>query len=444
MEQLPKIVVQRLRATAKPEVHPDPDLLAAFAENSIGDRERTVVMEHLAQCADCREVVTLAQPEFERAHAAAASAVPAAALPAATASAKTSSRRSWSRAPIFRWGALAACAAVVAVGGLTLRRQSLARRDEAAKEEMTVKLQPPGQQEYAAKVEPAPPPAPAARVMEPTASPAAAAHASGAAARKKDAETALASPKPAPTVMARNAPPQSRGLGRGTFSGMDDRAEVIRKQQELLRAEQDELSNSMENRPAGQANRRSSSEGDQASAAAVRGGEVNQVTVESAQAKAAAAPAAAAPPPPSTAADKLSRTPAALGALGMSKNAKALGAVAVVAPRWSLSPDGKVLLQSTDAGKTWRKIPVADAVVLRAVFALGPEVWVGGAGGVLYHSSNTGQDWMKVEPMAGGKMLQDDIATVEFTDLLHGQVTTVNHEVWTTNDGGKSWQFNTK
>ena len=442
MEQLPKIVVQRLRATAKPEVHPDPDLLTAFAENSMGDRERTVVMEHLAQCADCREVVTLAQPEFEMAHAAAASAVPAAAaMPAAAASAKTSSRSSWSRAPILRWGALAACAAVVAVGGLTLRRQSLARRDLAAKEEITAKLQPPAQQEYAAKDEPVPPPAPPARVMEPTASPAAEPHTSAAAPRKKDAETGLASPRPAPTVMARNALPQRGGVGRGAFSGMDDRAEAVRKQQEMLRAEQEQLSNSMENLQNEGANRRALSEGDQASTA-VGGGDANQVAVESAQAKAAPAPAA--PPPPSAAADKFSRAPAAFGALGMSKNAKALGTVAVVAPRWSLSSDGKLLLKSTDAGKTWRKIPVADSVVLRAVFALGPEVWVGGAGGALYHSSNTGQDWTKVEPMAGDKILKDDIATIEFTDLLLGQVTTVNHEVWTTNDGGKSWQFNTK
>ena len=57
MEQLPKIVQQRLQGPPKPGVHPDPDLLAAFAEKSLNDRERAHVLQHLADCADCRDVV---------------------------------------------------------------------------------------------------------------------------------------------------------------------------------------------------------------------------------------------------------------------------------------------------------------------------------------------------------------------------------------------------
>ena len=64
MEQLPKIVQQRLRAPAKPGIHPDPDLLAAFAEKSLNDRERSQVLQHLVECADCREVLSLAMPEI--------------------------------------------------------------------------------------------------------------------------------------------------------------------------------------------------------------------------------------------------------------------------------------------------------------------------------------------------------------------------------------------
>ena len=65
MEQLPKIVQQRLRGPAKPGVHPDPDLLTAFAEKSLNDRERAHVLQHLVECADCREVLSLAMPEIE-------------------------------------------------------------------------------------------------------------------------------------------------------------------------------------------------------------------------------------------------------------------------------------------------------------------------------------------------------------------------------------------
>ena len=63
MEQLPKIVQQRLSAADKAGVHPDPDLLTAFAERSLNERERVQVLQHLGGCADCRNIVSLAMPE---------------------------------------------------------------------------------------------------------------------------------------------------------------------------------------------------------------------------------------------------------------------------------------------------------------------------------------------------------------------------------------------
>ena len=95
MEQLPKIVQQRLRGPAKPGVHPDPDLLTAFAEKSLNDRERAHVLQHLVECADCREVLSLAMPEIE---------------PALAPGPERSTWLSW---PVLRWGALAACVVVV-------------------------------------------------------------------------------------------------------------------------------------------------------------------------------------------------------------------------------------------------------------------------------------------------------------------------------------------
>ena len=43
--------------------------------------------------------------------------------------------------------------------------------------------------------------------------------------------------------------------------------------------------------------------------------------------------------------------------------------------------------------------------------------------------------------MAGGKSLTADIVTVEFGDLQHGKVVTVNRETWTTSDAGETWQY---
>ena len=61
MQRVPKIVQQRL-ASGQAGQHPDADLLAAFAENSLLERERGVVLSHLSRCGDCRSIVALAQP----------------------------------------------------------------------------------------------------------------------------------------------------------------------------------------------------------------------------------------------------------------------------------------------------------------------------------------------------------------------------------------------
>jgi hypothetical protein len=62
-----KIVRSRLRqkAVQPPDGHPDSDLLAAFAERNLLERERAEVSAHLAECADCREYLALAFATLE-------------------------------------------------------------------------------------------------------------------------------------------------------------------------------------------------------------------------------------------------------------------------------------------------------------------------------------------------------------------------------------------
>ena len=38
-----------------PGVHPDPDVLNAFAESALAEHERAECLAHLADCAQCRE-----------------------------------------------------------------------------------------------------------------------------------------------------------------------------------------------------------------------------------------------------------------------------------------------------------------------------------------------------------------------------------------------------
>src|ERR1700720_4680073 len=107
MGHLNKLIRQCLQTAANQGVnHPDPNFLAAFADETLTKTERVQVLEHLARCADCRDIVFLATPEFE------------------TAGAMTPAPSSgWLRGPVLRWGALAASVAVVMVA-VTLPRMS--------------------------------------------------------------------------------------------------------------------------------------------------------------------------------------------------------------------------------------------------------------------------------------------------------------------------------
>jgi Carboxypeptidase regulatory-like domain/Photosynthesis system II assembly factor YCF48/Putative zinc-finger len=103
MQNVPKIVRDRLQATAPAVHHPDADSLTAFAERSLPDRERTVVLEHLARCGDCREIVALALPEV--------GSVQTTVRP---------SPRGWFTWPALRWGLVAA--GVVTIASLGVRQ----------------------------------------------------------------------------------------------------------------------------------------------------------------------------------------------------------------------------------------------------------------------------------------------------------------------------------
>jgi len=112
MHGLPKIVLERLTSKARGKqrngqstvenrqsAHLEANLLAAFVERTLSERERTEVLNHLAQCAECRELAALTMPtgageaQLER-------------LPG---------RRAWWAWPTLRWGALAAALGALAM-----------------------------------------------------------------------------------------------------------------------------------------------------------------------------------------------------------------------------------------------------------------------------------------------------------------------------------------
>ncbi len=100
MTDVPKIVVSRLAGrnsqVGQPDSHPNANLLSAFAEQALGNADRLQVLEHLAHCCECREIVWLAAPQVEAAN---------------VVSAKASAP--WLSWPVLRWGAAAACVVIV-------------------------------------------------------------------------------------------------------------------------------------------------------------------------------------------------------------------------------------------------------------------------------------------------------------------------------------------
>ena len=62
MDVAKKLVSGRLRAQEAGR-HPDPDLLAAFAEKGLSQEARNGLLNHLAKCMECRDTLYLAMPE---------------------------------------------------------------------------------------------------------------------------------------------------------------------------------------------------------------------------------------------------------------------------------------------------------------------------------------------------------------------------------------------
>jgi hypothetical protein len=106
--------------------------------------------------------------------------------------------------------------------------------------------------------------------------------------------------------------------------------------------------------------------------------------------------------------------------------------------RWTIDAAGE-LQRSTDLGKSWQMVPVANRAQLQALAVIETNVWAGGVGGALYHSTDGGSSWTRVQPMDKNIALEGDINRINLTDVQHVTVTT-SSSVWTSADGGQTWR----
>jgi hypothetical protein len=109
-----------------------------------------------------------------------------------------------------------------------------------------------------------------------------------------------------------------------------------------------------------------------------------------------------------------------------------------VGQQFSLSTQGKVQ-RSSDGGKTWVPVAVAEGSVFRSVASSGNQVWAAGNAGLLYRSLDGGQHWTHVIPVSNGAKIQADITQIQFPDPQHVVLRSAAGASWASADGGETW-----
>jgi hypothetical protein len=401
---IPKIVLERLKGRTvgsqenrqlpndnRQFQHPDANLLTAFLERTLTERERTQVLNHLAECVDCREIVALSLP-------AEAEAAEPARLPV---------RGGWSVRPLLRWGALAAVLGAVVVVAV-LRQHPKSRVQTSPKNAPTTIL---------AKASQTTPQAPQPLPPQPTSKVATQRT------KRKSLEAAgemAELKKPAAAPQARQRATLSAELG--------------------VRAQTPPAAQLRPPAPAASPPRYSQSADFSAG--------VNTDLI-----RAAAKPGGAVDQPPVRVYDK--KSIASEAGASMSTRAKAFQArfqaesfhsplrssVARTGALWTISPDGKVQ-RSDDGGKSWENVGVDVKVEFRAVQSNGKEIWAGGTGGALYHSSDGGATWTRVRLVSGAASSTETIVSINCCSPNLQQITVkaASGQQWISDDGGQHWK----
>lgn len=398
MEQLPQIVRDRLNRHAA-DPHPDADLLAAFAERKLSGWEREPILEHLAQCQQCRHVLSLAAESAPQV----VSGDPAPSVPA-------QHLRHPSR---LRWAAVAASLALVSAAGMLFygRRAHRFPPAEMASAERHVAG---SDLHVASATKPSTSEAPS--TQQPRKLESLTAKSQSAAQKiREEVKSSLSfdGTKDVPKVAAEAAPFNRRALGKILQSPKTEPTSPA-SPPSVLAFEPSKAATSRDKIP----------------------GEAIEVGGN------APVPLAASARTPkvkeSSRAGNVQMGNTALTETSASVHGPTLMSDWVT-PQWTLSDDG-LPQRSFDSGKTWEKVQVDHTTGFRALSAYGIDVWVGGPAGALYHSADFGLHWTRVAVVSGGDSLTSEIVRLDFSDGVHGTLTTSADQIWITSDAGKTWQ----
>src|SRR6266851_146616 len=447
---VPKMVYDRLQAAVPERVHPDADLLTAFTEQRLSVTERDSVLEHLALCGDCRDVIALALPAPDIVAAPVANETEAdRAVSRAGVPARHQRRFAW---PSLPWTALAAGVAVVAAvlllppGKLNLailpsaNRQiattvppasipqiasssslslssssSLDQSEDLAKsEDKTGEVRPKAELRLSKKLKTGQvvkPPLPAA---------------SGFLLADNEKDSGVADKlSAAPSAGARAAAPISRGTTETVEVSGAAAAVAMEPFTENALMARNEAPAIEKAKPALQ--------GVEAQGV---GAEVN----ERQKAETALVPG-----------------PARLQARNVMSAAKLTSpASPALAHNITWAITAGVLQRSLDSGRSWQNAARADHPLL-CYASHDDDVWTGGQAGTLFHSADSGATWVRVQPSIKGQALSSDITNIDVrrrdvrgnlsgnvrddvSGLAEIVISTGNNELWGSTDGGRTWE----
>ncbi len=452
MTEVPKIVYDRLRAALPKQAHPDADLLTAFAEQALSATERDGVLQHLALCGDCREMVALALP--------AADLAPPQTAPqtADEDGVRTDVQTAVSRAgapalhklsfawPTLRWAALAA-GVVVAAAVLLVHPGKLNQATLPSTNPQVATTAPPasGLQTPSSSVPSSPiasPPADQFAVLAETNEPRRKSELRLSKKLKAGQAVTLSPQTESGMLLADNKKDsrQADKLSAAPAAGvraLDYDARTSQGTTETVEVAGATTAATTEPSAENALMARNDAPAIEKAKPALQEMEGNEE--QKAQAAAVPGPARA----------------QARNAVSAAKLASPASQSLAVAPHVTWAITGGVLQRSVDSGQSWQDALHADHPLL-CYASHDDDVWTGGQAGTLFHSPNNGITWVQVQPSVKARPLSSDITQIEVRnndsrnntrDELRGYargpaailLSTSNNEIWSSADGGKTW-----
>jgi len=442
MPEVPEIVYDRLQAglpggTVREAAHPDPDVLTAFAERSLLAAEREGVLQHLARCGNCRELVALSIPPMESGARPVAAEESESTVPVASSTrGEARGQRSWFAWPGLRWAALTA--GLIVAGGILLIHPGKPSVAPEANRQPASTVTKSEETIVAKKAVPAPESALSATNSEKKPAPAGRAFR-----RDKESKLAYSASAPAEKAIARGQV-ETRAASKDLAAGAAVSAVVgaaptnpapapaVPSASETLEAAGESAAVTTE---------------EARSDLPLNGRQVTDLVTIS-KAKAAKtesnAPSALQPSEKQATTDATAeRQRAAAGmntmAANLHRNAdKADFPQPVQHPaQWAIH--GNDLQRSLDSGVAWTTVLHSDRPLL--CYAAGAsDIWAGGKAGDLFHSANGGLTWSQVHPSAQEQTLSDDVTHIDIYGPSQIALVTGKNQSWKTADGGTTWE----